>query len=131
MTMDLLLKALNASWTRETAYRTDQQDWTESRKEIGQCTVTSMIVFDYFGGKIVRGYSEKYDLFHYWNEINDEKIDLTFNQFADRRNDITFKRIVIKQKEELMKIRNVRHRYEILKKKLRVTLKTVDKPNVI
>ena len=118
MTIDLLLKALNASWTRETAYKDNQQDWTEAKKEIGQCTVTAMIVFDYFGGKIIRGYSEKYNLFHYWNEIDGKKIDLTFNQFIGEKDDIIFKKIVVKEKKELMKIGNVRRRYKILKEKV-------------
>jgi hypothetical protein len=116
--MELLLEALNASWDRETAYWADRKEWTAEKKETGQCTITAIIVFDYFGGKIFRGKSEKYNLLHYWNEIDGVKIDLTFNQFVGDKDDIIFITIVEKQKSDLLKIANVRQRYEILKKKV-------------
>jgi len=122
MNMVQLLEALNASWSRETAYRTDQKDWSFERKEVGQCTVTAMIVFDYFGGVIKRGTSKKYNLLHYWNEIDQKKIDLTFNQFIGIKDDITFSHIVAKTKEDLLRINNVRGRYKILKKRVEMYL---------
>jgi len=118
MTMERLIEALNASWSRDTAYRTDQKDWTSEKKETGQCTITAMIVYDYFGGIIKRGTSKKYNLFHYWNEIGGEKIDLTFNQFVGRKDDIIFTNVISKNKDALLQIHNVRIRYELLKSKI-------------
>ena len=118
MKMERLLEALNASWSKETAYRTDQKDWSPEQKEIGQCAVTAMIVFDYFGGQIIRGTSKKYNLLHYWNEIEGKKVDLTFKQFEGRKDDIYFTNIVVKPKEALVRIRNVRCRYDVLKKRV-------------
>lgn len=117
MILDDLLKALNMAWCRETAFSGDRKNWTIDKKSTGQCTVTAMIVFDYFGGKIVRGYSEKYKLFHYWNEIDGEKVDLTYDQFSDKK-DISFTNIMYKSKKDLMKIRSVRIRYVLLKEKI-------------
>jgi hypothetical protein len=122
MTINILLEALSASWSRDTAYRTDQKDWTPDKKETGQCTITAMLVYDYFGGKIKRGTSKKYNILHYWNEIDGEKIDLTFNQFLGRKDDIVFTDIITKPKEALMRIANVRNRYEILKKRVEIYL---------
>lgn len=117
MILDDLLKALNMAWCRETAFSGDRKNWTIDKKSTGQCTVTAMIVFDYFGGKIVRGYSEKYKLFHYWNEIDGKKVDLTYDQFSDKK-DISFTNVMYKSKKDLMKIRSVRVRYVLLKKKI-------------
>lgn len=117
MRIDDLLKALNMAWCRETAYSGDRNNWTIDKKSIGQCTVTAMIVFDYFGGKIIRGYSEKYKLFHYWNEIDGEKVDLTYDQFSDKK-DILFTNIICKSKNDLMKIRSVKVRYILLKERV-------------
>jgi hypothetical protein len=92
ISMDLLKEALNASWCSETAYRTDRPFWSEQNKTRGQCTVTAMIVNDFFGGELERGFSKKYNIYHYWN-------------------------IVFKTKEDLMRIRNVKSRYHLLKQK--------------
>lgn len=125
MTLDDLYRALRMNWCKETAYRADRSNWSIEKKSTGQCTVTAMIVFDYFGGTIVRGYSQQYDLFHYWNVIDGEKIDLTFDQFLDNKADITFTRTVIKTKRELMNISSVRKRYLLLKRKVDQYLNTV------
>lgn len=114
MTLELLTDVLFHCWIKDTAYKTDQANWRETNKALGQCTVTSMIVYDFFGGKIIRGFSEKYNIYHYWNEINGEKIDLTFSQFLEGKGDIQFERIVQKEKDDLLKISNVKHRYELL-----------------
>lgn len=118
MTINDLENALNATWSVETAYSGDRKYWSSERNSIGQCTVTAMIVYDFFGGKIVRGYSEKYKLFHYWNEINGKKVDLTYNQFSYDKSDIEFTKIIYKSKENLMKIGSVRSRYLLLKRKI-------------
>lgn len=118
MTIDLLQEALSSSWSRETAYRTDQPFWSEADKTRGQCTVTTMIIHAFLGGEMYRGFSKKYNVFHYWNVIDGKKIDLTFNQFMHDKADIKFDRIVTKTHDELMKIGNVRRRYLLLKQKV-------------
>jgi hypothetical protein len=116
--MELLKEALNASWCRETAYRTDQPYWSEANKTRGQCTVTVMILNDYFGGQMMRGFSEKYKLYHYWIIIDDNKIDLTFEQFIGDKDDIVFDKVVPKTKDDLMRIWNVKKRYYLLKQRV-------------
>lgn len=118
MTIDILLSALEKSWIRETAYKTDQKNWSVDKKETGQCTVTAILVYDYFGGQIIRGFSKKYNLYHYWNVINGQKYDLTFNQFYGEKDDISFVNLVRKEKKDLLKINNVRQRYELLKQRV-------------
>lgn len=72
-----------------------------------------MIVYDYFGGTILRGHSEKLNLFHFWNEVNGEKIDLTSKQF---KSELVFDKVIERKKHQLLKINNVRTRYELLSK---------------
>lgn len=126
MTIDILLSALEKSWIKETAYKTDQENWSVDRKETGQCTVTAILVYDYFGGQIIRGYSKKYNLYHYWNVINGQKYDLTFNQFNGEKDDISFVNLVRKEKKDLLKINNVRQRYELLKQRVEYYLKKTE-----
>lgn len=118
MTIDELNDALKIVWCAETAYSGDKKNWSTENKSVGQCTVTAIIVWDYFGGKIVRGYSEKYKLLHYWNEIDGKKVDLTYAQFLENKNDIFFTDIIYKTKKDLMKINSVKNRYLLLKRRL-------------
>ena len=111
-------EALEKSWCLETAYPGDREYWTPEKSSIGQCTVTSMVLFDYFGGRIIRGYSKKYNIYHYWNIIDGVKIDLTFSQFIPDKADIKFDKVVEKNKNDLLKIKNVRVRYQLLKTKV-------------
>lgn len=48
MDYEKLVRALEESWCLETAYSGDRKNWTSERKTTGQCTVTAMIVYDYF-----------------------------------------------------------------------------------
>lgn len=118
MDYEKLVQALEKSWCLETAYSGDRKNWTSERKTTGQCTVTAMIVYDYFGGEIIRGYSPKYKIYHYWNVVNGKKIDLTYSQFIPEKKDIKFTKIVVKKKADLMHIRSVNVRYELLKNRV-------------
>ncbi|HAB52722.1 MAG TPA: hypothetical protein DCQ26_01235 [Marinilabiliales bacterium] len=130
LSIEQLKEAFNTSWCRETAYRADREYWSEQNKTRGQCTVTVMIVNDYLGGEMLRGYSKKYNLYHYWNIVNGMKIDLTFEQFVGDKDDIVFDNIVVKTKNDLLKISNVRSRYQLLSRKIDEYLRREDKtPN--
>ncbi len=124
MTLDALTQALYESWGKDTAYKNDRGKWTEINRAAGQCTVTAMIINDYFGGKIYRGYSKKNNLYHYWNIIDGKKVDLTASQFD---NDIHFDKVVLKKKDQLIKIDNVRKRYYILKGRVDNYLENAEK----
>lgn len=118
MTIYELRKVLEACWDIETAYHEDRRLWNKNNKSVGQCTVTALIVNDFFGGKIIRGYSRKHRLYHYWNEIDGVKIDLTFEQFHNSKPDIVFSDHICKSREELLKIKSVKTRYLLLKKRV-------------
>ncbi len=118
ISIEVLFEALNASWCRETAYKSDRPFWSRGNITRGQCTVTAMVVNDFLGGQVMRGFSKKYNIIHYWNIVDNEKIDFTFDQFIGDKDDITFDKIGVKSNFELLKIGNVRSRYLLLRQKV-------------
>jgi len=84
-----LKEAFGKSWSRETSYPRTKDQWSKANPSFGQCAVTSLIINDLYGGKIV--YNKDYH--HYWNVLdNGAVIDLTKDQFG--------KDIVIKSQGE-------------------------------
>lgn len=73
-------KIIKMSWKKETCYPTSQKDWSKENPSLGQCAVTSLIINDFLGGKIMRCMCN--GMSHYYNLINGEIIDLTVDQFA-------------------------------------------------
>lgn len=67
------------SWKQETCSKGLKSEWTQENPALGQCAITSLIVNDFFGGKIMRCMSSRGS--HYYNLIDDEVIDLTVEQF--------------------------------------------------
>lgn len=126
LTIELLKRALDASWCKETAHRKDQPYWSEQNKSRGQCAVTSIVVNNFFGGNIIEGFSEKYSIFHYWNIIDSNKIDFTFSQFIGDKDDIEFNQTTIITPKELLNDHNVQKRYNVLKEKVCEYLSIVD-----
>ena len=70
---------LEKSWTRETCSLSFKDNWNVDNKALGQCAVTSLIVNDFMGGKIMRCMTETGS--HYYNLINGKVVDLTCSQF--------------------------------------------------
>jgi len=74
-----LREAFLKSWSRETSYPRTKAQWSTKNPSFGQCAVTSLVVNDLYGGKIV--YNTDYH--HYWNVLEDGTvIDLTKDQFG-------------------------------------------------
>lgn len=81
LTLEDLKRALEKSWSRETS--ADSENWTPENPTWGQCTVTALIVQDYFGGKLMRTKVDEFGS-HYWNKLPDgEEKDLTRSQFPE------------------------------------------------
>lgn len=68
------LEILHRVWSIESSTK-----WTKNNPAKGQCGVTSLVVNDYFGGDILKTAVD--DSWHYYNRINDERIDFTVSQF--------------------------------------------------
>ncbi|MEZ9473792.1 hypothetical protein AB4172_01485 [Vibrio splendidus] len=83
--LDEVLKALQDSWSIES---TDEpENWTQSNPSRGQCGMSSLIINDYFGGKLVLWkvfVGQEQVGVHYSNELPDgTPFDSTGDQFWD------------------------------------------------
>ncbi len=70
-----LRAALMNAWSLETAVQ-----WTQENPALGQCNVTAAVVFDLFGGEILR--TRLPEVWHYYNRIADQRVDFTDSQFT-------------------------------------------------
>lgn len=81
--LDYVLKALQDSWSIESTE--EPEDWSPSNPSRGQCGISSLIINDYFGGKLVLWkvfVGEEQIGFHYSNELPDgTAFDATGDQF--------------------------------------------------
>ena len=68
MNIKILKKALLNSWGKDTCYSKMENEWSFSNPSYGQCYVTTLIVNDYFGGKILKAKFED-GTGHFWNLI--------------------------------------------------------------
>ena len=117
LTLTELKHFLYSAYRSDTAYKTCITTWNPGNPTYGQCAVTAMIVYEFFGGCIQCGYYEKQKVWHYWNIIDDEVVDFTIDQFND--NSIKFKHIKNSSFEELYSHNSVRERYIILKNRMK------------
>jgi hypothetical protein len=75
----ILRSAFKKSWSKSTTYPRTKEKWSPENPAFGQCAVTSLVINDLYGGKIV--YNEDYH--HFWNVLKDGTvIDLTKVQFG-------------------------------------------------
>lgn len=75
-----LYDAFVKCWCAETCSPRMRESWSESNKTLGQCSITSFIVQDLLGGRVL-GVSLGGGAYHCINEIDGVKFDLTSEQF--------------------------------------------------
>lgn len=108
------IDALNASWSKETAYRIDAENWTPDNPALGQCAITALLFNELYGGSIYSGVADN-GVVHYWNRKNGIKRDFTKQQFKEH---LKFKKVKKWDREELLSTGNVRERYSILRERV-------------
>jgi len=67
--------ALDSAWSLETA-----PQWSAENPANGQCNVTAAVIYDLFGGEVLR--TPIGDLWHYYNQIDGRRADLSDSQFT-------------------------------------------------
>ena len=70
-----LRDALQSAWSLETAVQ-----WTPENPASGQCNVTAAVIYDLFGGEILR--TRLPEVWHYYNRIDGRRVDFTDSQFS-------------------------------------------------
>ena len=107
---------LYSSYHRDTAYHSCADEWSQSNPTRGHCAIVAMLVYEYFGGDIQRGYSAQREEWHYWNVIDDVIYDFTKDQYKD--NNISFQNVQNVPIATLLENYDTRCRYELLKERL-------------
>lgn len=109
-----LEKLLRRCWTLETCAPKFKDKWSETNATVGQCAVTALIVQDYFGGKIMRCPSATGS--HYYNKINSQVIDLTYEQFLS--GEVNYRSGEKRTRNSLLSNEDTKNRYMILRQNL-------------
>jgi len=111
-------KALEIAWSIETTDPDSKDRWLEKNKALGQCAVTSVLIFDLFGGRMIYDKAN----FHIWNELPDgSQHDFSRKQFMDERIFTVYK---YKTKEDILydergKKTHLEEKYNKLKEKFK------------
>ena len=70
-----IISALYDSWSSQTAIQ-----WSPGNPALGQCNVTSLLIENLFGGRILK--TRYREGFHFYNEIDGRRYDFTASQFT-------------------------------------------------
>ena len=121
MTLEQLKKYLYKIYSKDTCYPLCRDDWNDNNPTLGHCAIVSLIINDYFGGKI---YKIKVDgVSHYFNYINNDFVDFTSSQFSgkvDYSDRVKKNRAVILQDEDTLS------RYNKFKMRLQLIIEDDD-----
>ena len=110
-----LYDALTKVWCKETCAPRMQNEWTPENMTYGQCSITSFLVQDIFGG-IVKGVLLDDGNYHCYNVVDGHVFDLTSEQFEKELIYSPDDKVQIR--EEHFRKEEKRQRYEHLKEKL-------------
>src|SRR5690242_9649072 len=71
---DNVARALRKSWSLATA-----RQWSADNPAAGQCNVTALLIYDFFGGELLKTPLPEGD--HFYNRIGGRRYDFTDSQF--------------------------------------------------
>lgn len=122
MNIKNIQKVLLECYSKDLCYPKVQCDWNENNRCFGMCTITSLIINDYFGGDICKIYVD--GISHYFNLIENNIVDLTKDQF---NREMDYKDYKIMDREKIL-TDDTKNRYVTLKARLiNKLLRQVDK----
>lgn len=116
-----LYDALRHVWCAATCPPRLRDKWMPENPSLGQCSITSFLAQDIFGGKVY-GILRPGGNYHCYNEVNGIIFDLTSEQFGDEKLDYTDN--PEQSREVHFAKTEKKERYELLKKRLREYLET-------
>ena len=110
-----LYDCLSHVWCADTCAPRLRASWKEENKTHGQCSITSFLVQDIFGGE-VRGILRNGGTYHCFNVVGDCEFDLTSEQFGDEKLDYTV--YDVQSRDEHFSDADKYGRYLLLREKL-------------
>ena len=111
-----LYNALWYVWKADTCAPRMREDWSEDNRTLGQCSITSFLAQDIFGGKVY-GIPLPDGGFHCYNVIGGCTFDLTSEQFEGQK--LKYTGNPEQYREEHFRKEEKRQRYETLKAALK------------
>jgi hypothetical protein len=108
---------LRQAWCAATAHPSYRSKWTKENPSTGQCLVTALLIQEQFGGEI---YSCKVgNCSHFVNIIDERIVDKTAEQFGGvDKIKYTTGSFRLRTRKSLLKCKNVKERYALLKARL-------------
>ena len=85
----VLYDFLSSVWCAETCAPRMRMDWSEDNRTLGQCSITSFLVQDIFGGEVY-GILRPGGNYHCYNVIDGKQYDLTIEQFGDEAESLVY-----------------------------------------
>ena len=113
--IDDLYEALCHVWCAETCAPRMRKDWSKENMTLGQCSITSFLIQDIFGGEVF-GVPLKEGGYHCFNCINGVDYDLTAAQFGNTK--LVYNHKYLQSREEHFRDKEKYQRYLLLKEKL-------------
>ena len=115
-TLGELFFVLLSCWSKETSNPTQNEEWNRANVTAGQSDVSSMLVFDMFGGSIHK--SEIDGKTHYFNKINGNVIDITREQYEIAKIPVSYNEGEEISRNELASDEELAKRYKLLLKRI-------------
>lgn len=109
-------------WSKESCAPRMRIMWSKDNMTLGQCSITSFLVQDIFGGRVF-GVPLPDGSYHCFNEVAGVIFDLTSEQFKGERLEYTLN--FEQFREEHFKSEEKKARYELIKRQLEEALKKV------
>ena len=106
---------LSSLWSADTCAPRMRGDWSKENMTLGQCSITSFLIQDIFGGKVY-GVPLEGGGYHCFNVVNDALFDLTSEQFKNVKLEYTLN--YEQSREEHFKDLDKYQRYLLLKNSL-------------
>ena len=110
------INKITSAWDRDTCHPAFVNKYSNENPAAGQCLVTALAVQDEYGGDIYDckvGRSR-----HFYNVIDGETVDLTFNQFPEGSE---IKEPRIRDRKQLLNNKDTKARYDLLKLRMSKT----------
>ncbi len=105
-----LYGALTHVWSKKTCAPRLRPQWSKDNMTVGQCSITSFLVQDLFGGEVY-GVPLKEGGYHCFNVVDGHLFDLTSEQFGEEAKNLDYSLKYPQQREEHFKDQDKYNRY--------------------
>ncbi len=116
-----LYAILKDAWCKETCTKRLRDSWSKENPSLGQCTITSFLAQDIFGGKVY-GILQSGGNYHCYNVVGDCTFDLTSEQFGDEAKNLVYENNPEQLREVQFAKDDKQQRYEMLKERVKERL---------